>query len=196
MALSLSSRAAMPERGDIVLGIARRNIERALGANGRERLPTAPWLDAPGCSFVTLRQAGELRGCIGSLEAHRPLGEDIAANAVAAALRDPRFPAVRASELASLEVEVSLLTPAEPLAFADEDDALGMLRPGIDGVVIEYGGSRATFLPQVWESLPEVSRFLRELKRKAGLPADFWHPDLRLSRYGVEKHCEGSRPDA
>ena len=92
-------------------------------------------------------------------------------------------------------MEVSLLTPSEPLPCADEDDALRKLRPGIDGVVIEYGGQRATLLPQVWEHLPDTPMFLRALKRKAGLPADFWHSDLRLRRYGVEKHCERDRPD-
>jgi hypothetical protein len=185
----------MRERSGIVLRIARVSIEHALGANAMFRPPQAPWLEAPGCSFVTLRHEGELRGCIGSLEARRPLGEDIAANAVAAALRDPRFPPVSADELASLDVEVSLLQPSEPLACADEDDAMGQLRPGIDGVVIEYRGNRATFLPQVWENLPDAPMFLRELKRKAGLPADFWHPDLRLRRYGVEKHSERNGPD-
>jgi len=180
----------MPERGALVLRIAREAIVHALGASVAPSRPAAPWLDAHGCSFVTLRREGGLRGCIGSLEARRPLGEDIAANAVAAALRDPRFPPVAAFELGSLEVEVSLLQPSRPLACVDEEDAARQLRPGLDGVVIEYAGSRATFLPQVWESLPEAAEFLRELKRKAGLPADFWHAELRLQRYGVEKHRE------
>jgi AmmeMemoRadiSam system protein A len=185
----------MPERSAIVLRIARGAIEHTLGVGAPVRLPPEPWLEAVGCSFVTLRRGGDLRGCIGSLEAHRPLGEDIAANAVAAALRDRRFPPVAAFELPSLAVEVSLLQPSEPLACTDEDDAMRQLRPGIDGVVIEYGGSRATFLPQVWENLPDAPMFLSELKRKAGLPAGFWHPDLRLRRYGVEKHCERNGPD-
>jgi AmmeMemoRadiSam system protein A len=180
----------MHERSGIVLRIARVAIEQALGTSAGVAQPQAEWLQVHGCSFVTLRRDGDLRGCIGSLEAHRPLCEDIASNAVAAALRDRRFPPVTAFELEALEVEVSLLTPSEPLACADEDDALRKLRPGIDGVVIEYGHQRATFLPQVWESLPDAPMFIRELKRKAGLPADFWHPDLRVRRYGVEKHCE------
>jgi hypothetical protein len=131
-----------------------------------------------------------LRGCIGSLEAHRPLCEDIAGNAVAAALYDRRFLPVTHIELDSIDVEVSILTASEPLLCADEDDAMAKLRPGIDGVILEYGRQRATFLPQVWDSLPEAPFFLRELKRKAGLPADFWHPEVRVRRYGVEKHCE------
>ena len=180
----------MLERSRIVLGIARGAIEQALGAAAALPQPDSPWLKGIGCSFVTVRRDGDLRGCIGSIEAHRPLAEDIAANAVAAALYDRRFPPLAVFELPAVKVEVSLLTPSEPLACADENDALRKLRPGIDGVVIEYGQRRATFLPQVWESLPDGPLFLRELKRKAGLPVDFWHPELRLRRYGVEKHCE------
>ena len=189
----------MLERSRIVLLIARGSIEQALGAaattlssSGR---PDLPWLQEHGCAFVTLRRDGDLRGCIGSLEAYRPLGEDIAANAVAAALYDRRFLPVGRFELETLEVEVSLLTPSEPLPCVDEDDAMNQLRPGIDGVVLEYGRQRATFLPQVWESLPDAPIFLQELKCKAGLPADFWHPDLRLRRYGVEKYCERNTPE-
>ncbi|MEO8102953.1 MAG: AmmeMemoRadiSam system protein A [Betaproteobacteria bacterium] len=180
----------MRERGQTVIGIARASIEKALGAAARVDLAGAPWLREHGSSFVTLRRDGDLRGCIGSLEAWRPLGVDIAENAVAAALHDRRFPPVEMTELALLEVEVSLLTPSEPLPCADEADALRKLRPGIDGVVIEFGHHRATFLPQVWENLPDAPIFLRELKLKAGLPDSFWHPDLRVRRYGVEKHCE------
>ena len=181
---------AMLERNRIVLQIARGAIEQAVAGAACTPLADLPWLHTNGCSFVTLRRYGDLRGCIGSLEPFRPLGEDIAENAVAAALHDRRFSPVEAYELKTIEVEVSLLTPSEPLACEDEYDAMRKLRPGIDGVVIEYGQRRATFLPQVWENLPDVPIFLRELKRKAGLPADFWHPDLRLRRYGVEKHCE------
>lgn len=191
----------MLERRHIVLQIARGALEHALGKSGKggedasaSRPPpdmaNALWLRAPGASFVTLRQDGDLRGCIGSLEAHRPLGEDIAANAVAAALYDRRFVPVSHLELEHIEVEVSILTPSEPLPCDNEADAMAKLRPGIDGVVLEYGRHRSTFLPQVWENLPDVSSFLRELKRKAGLPGDFWHADLRVRRYGVEKHCE------
>ncbi len=146
------------------------------------------WLRVPAASFVTLREAGELRGCIGSVDAYRPLGDDVARNAHAAAYRDPRFPAVSATEIARLDVEVSVLTPRVPLAAASEDDALARLRPGVDGVYLEYQDFHATFLPQVWESLPDPRDFLDELRRKARLPARFWHPELRLSRYAVEKY--------
>lgn len=180
----------MPERGSTVLAIARDAIAGALGLSAPRRLPDAPWLREPGSAFVTLRDHGALRGCIGSLEPYRALGDDIAGNAVAAALHDRRFAPLAPAELASIEVEVSLLAPSEPLPCRDQDDAIRQLRPGIDGVVLEYGRHRATFLPQVWESLPEPVEFLSELKQKAGLPADFWHPDLQLRRYGVEKFCE------
>lgn len=183
----------MLERSRIVLQIARGALEHALGngaANVPSELASTPWLREKGCSFVTLRREGDLRGCIGCLEPYRPLGEDIAGNAVAAALHDRRFLPVTQFELESINVEVSILTPSEPLPFADENDAIAKLRPDIDGVILEYGRQRGTFLPQVWEQLPDPRSFLRELKRKAGLPADFWHADLRLRRYGVEKHCE------
>lgn len=185
----------MDDRERIVLRIARGAIESALGAAPDLPPPDVPWLQSHGCAFVTLRRDGELRGCIGSIEAHRPLVDDIAANAVAAALYDRRFPPVTADELGSIAVEVSLLEQPTPLVCDDEGDAIRKLRPGIDGVVIEYHQRRATFLPQVWESLPAPTDFLCELKRKAGLPADFWHPDLRLQRYAVEQHCERSRPN-
>lgn len=180
----------MSEKSRVVVSIARSAIEQALGLRADLARPDTGWLHEHGASFVTLKWDGDLRGCIGSLEAYRALAEDIAGNAVAAALHDRRFPPVRAGELEFLDIEVSILTPAEPLACTSEADALMKLRAGIDGVIIEYGHQRATFLPQVWENLPGVRSFLRELKRKAGLPGDFWHADLRVQRYGVEKHCE------
>jgi hypothetical protein len=179
----------MPDdrRGAVLLAIARDAI--AKGPEARAGFAwDEEWLREPAASFVTLREAGELRGCIGSVDACRPLGDDVAHNAHAAAYRDPRFPPVRPDEIPGLDVEVSVLTPRVPLAVASEDDALAKLRPGTDGVFLEYQDFRATFLPQVWESLPDPRDFLDELRRKARLPAGFWHPDLRLSRYGVEKY--------
>lgn len=174
------------DRGGTLLAIARAAIERPED-DGIESRWRDEWLRQAGASFVTLHLDGELRGCIGSIEAHRPLGEDVARNARAAAYRDPRFPAVSAEEIPRLQIEVSILSPREPLPAKSESDALSMLRPGIDGICLDYGDLRSTFLPQVWESLPEPSEFLGELKRKAGLPRTFWHPDLRLSRYTVDK---------
>ena len=179
----------MPEadgRGPVLLGIARAAIEEGEGPPPA-RSWEHEWLRRPGASFVTLRLEGELRGCIGSVEARRLLGDDVAANARAAAYRDPRFPPVSPGEFPRLQVEVSVLSPREPLAVESEAQAMDLLRPGIDGVYLEYRDQAATFLPQVWENLPQPLEFLAELRRKAGLPPRFWHPDVRLSRYTVEK---------
>jgi AmmeMemoRadiSam system protein A len=158
---------------------------------GSERAePGHPALASPGATFVTLFKHGVLRGCIGTLEARRPLGVDVRANAVAAAFADPRFPRLRADEFMDTSVEVSLLSAHEAITADGERALLGQLRPGVDGVVLEFAGARATFLPQVWDTLPEPAEFLAELKRKAGLPVDFWSAALNISRYGVTKWRE------
>lgn len=180
------------EQGKILLQIARTAICRSL----RVACIPAPvddhmfWLSRPGATFVTLTQRGELRGCIGSLQACDPLIDDVSNNAVSAALRDPRFMPLGADELNSLGVEVSLLSELQPLKFASEADALAQLRPDIDGVVFEYGSYRSTFLPQVWESLPQPPQFLAKLKSKARLSEDFWDEGIKLSRYTVSKWRE------
>jgi AmmeMemoRadiSam system protein A len=176
-------------QGEILLAVARNAIARQLGERGIS-YDTPSWLHEPGASFVTLTQHGELRGCIGSLEPHRSLEQDVCANAVAAALHDPRFPPLQAQELSRTRIEVSLLSAATDMQFDSEQHVLEQLRPGVDGVVLQYGGARGTFLPQVWESLPQPADFLAHLKRKAGLPAGFWHEDIRLSRYTVSKWKE------
>ena len=152
--------------------------------------PPPAELAQPAATFVTLTRKGQLRGCIGSLQAYRPLAVDVAENAVAAAFRDPRFPPLSAEEFASTRVEVSLLSAAEPLSFTDEADALARLRPHVDGIILTHGHRRATFLPQVWEQLPKPADFMRQLKLKAGLSADFWDEHIRLARYGVQKWKE------
>ena len=177
------------ELGTTLLGIAHATIADALGSAARAD-ESVPRLHVPGASFVTLTQQGALRGCIGTLEAHRSLLADVKANALAAAFRDPRFEPLQHAELEITEVEVSLLSAIQPIAFTSEADALAALRPGIDGVVLEYRHYRSTFLPQVWEQLPEPGMFLAQLKRKAGLPADFWVEDIRLSCYSVSKWRE------
>jgi AmmeMemoRadiSam system protein A len=175
--------------GRTLLPIARASIARALGRSHVVD-ETAPWLLEPGACFVTLTRQGELRGCIGSLEARRSLLADVKANAVAAALHDPRFSPLSAQELDRTEIEVSLLSPMQALAFSSEADALGQLQPGIDGVVFEFGTLRSTFLPQVWEQLPDPDEFMAHLKRKAGLHADFWAAEVRLQRYTVSNWKE------
>lgn len=177
------------EQGDILLGIARASIHAALGEPATA--PPAPdWLNEYGACFVTLTQHGRLRGCIGTLEAHRPLMEDVRANAMAAALHDPRFMPLSTAELPHTRIEISLLSQMEPLAFKDESDLRTQLRPHTDGVVLRYGAQRGTFLPQVWQHLPDTRDFLRELKQKAGLPADFWAHGIEVYRYTVRKWRE------
>jgi len=180
--------------GGALLTIARRAIASELGlaARAQPASPELAALAAPGATFVTLRQGGDLRGCIGSVEAFRPLGTDVHANALAAAFRDPRFPPLALGEYAATAIEVSLLARSEPLAFGTEADALAQLRPGVDGVILECGRHRSTFLPQVWEQLPDAGAFLDALKRKAGLPDGYWSGDVRLARYTVAKFTEDS----
>lgn len=137
-------------------------------------------------SFVTLHLEDELRGCMGTLEAIRPLAVDIAANAYAAAFHDPRFRPVSQAEFERLDIHISLLSAPESMSFVSETDLIAQLRPGIDGLIIEEGHRRGTFLPAVWESLPEPAHFLWQLKRKAGLPADYWSGTLRVARYTTE----------
>ena len=184
------------ERGRVLLALARESLSEAFGAaaaeapGGRRRdEPWPGWLREPGATFVTLHKQGALRGCVGTIHAHRPLGDDVRANARAAAFADTRFPPLAAAELPQVEIEVSLLSAPEPLpAAASQEEILRLLRPGIDGIILEHGEHgehRSTFLPQVWEQLRDPAEFMAQLKRKAGLPAGFWSPDLKLWRYGV-----------
>lgn len=148
------------------------------------------WLQQPTACFVTLMQDDQLRGCIGSLEPRRTLLDDIETNARAAAFSDPRFSLLSAEEFEKTSIEISLLSPLQPITFTDEADALAQLRPGIDGVVLECGYSRGTFLPQVWQQLPTPREFIEHLKIKAGLPATFWSDAIKLQRYTVSKFRE------
>jgi uncharacterized protein len=183
----------MDELGHTLLQLARNAIGENFGLapNAAVDLPA---LHENAATFVTLTQQGALRGCIGSLEAWRPLIDDVRANAHAAAFRDPRFTPLSADEFTRTRVEISLLTPAEAMQFKDEADALSQLRPYIDGLIFSVGGRRATFLPQVWEQLPNPQDFLAHLKQKAGLAADYWSADVRLQRYGVKKWREQKEP--
>src|SRR2546428_174447 len=144
-------------------------------------------IDHEAATFVTLLRAGALRGCVGSLEAARPIGADVADNALGAAFRDPRFPALTRDEWPLCSLEVSLLSVPKPIQFADEDHLLALIRAGEDGLILEVAGRRATFLPQVWESIADTRQFLEELMRKAGVPAGTRLARCRLSRYRVIK---------
>ncbi|MHB0926431.1 MAG: AmmeMemoRadiSam system protein A [Gallionellaceae bacterium] len=180
------------EHGKILLPIARAAISRVLDVPHAAD-ETAPWLAEHGACFVTLTQNGELRGCIGTLQAHRPLLADVKSNAVAAAIHDPRFMPLSVEELDITTVEISLLSPTTAMDVRGEADALAQIRPNVDGIVFEYGHYRSTFLPQVWEQLPQPRQFMAHLRRKAGLPEDFWEEGVKLSRYTVTKWSESEQ---
>lgn len=161
----------------LLLSIARNTIEEYLRSGSTYSVDKdllTNDLIAPGASFVTLTRSGDLRGCIGSLEAYQPLYKDIQKRAVQAATQDHRFTPVTPDELAKLTIEISILTPPTPLAYTDPADLINKLKPGIDGVTIEYQGARATFLPQVWEQLPDPERFLSHLCGKMGAKENLW----------------------
>jgi uncharacterized protein len=173
-------------RGEVLVKWARAKLREALGGPPAPR-PDAPWSSEPGATFVTLRwKDGNLQGCIGSLERERPIVEDVGHNAIAAGTRDPRTRPVVLADLDRLDVELSILSPLEPIASEEA------IRVGIDGIVLVAGGRRATFLPVMWTRLPDVKTFLGELRRKAGLPRDF-DGDVQLLRYTVE-HYEDPAP--
>lgn len=180
-----------PQERQKLIALAREAITRSVR---RQELPPVDLsalsgdLRRDGASFVTLTKHGELRGCIGSLEARRPLVEDVCENAISAAFHDPRFPPVRPEELDDLRLEISVLSAPQPLSYDGPDDLIAKLRPGVDGVVIESGWNRATFLPQVWEKIPDAHQFMEHLCRKAYLPADaYCRPGLDVYTYQVEK---------
>jgi AmmeMemoRadiSam system protein A len=180
--LSLEDRATL-------LKVARASIQH--GLRHRRALPVNPddypaTLRRSRATFVTLEIGGQLRGCIGALAAYQPLVEDVAVHAYAAAFEDPRFPELREEEFPELEVYLSVLSPPEPLQFNSEKELLAQLRPGVDGLILHFGRHRATFLPSVWEQLTEPPAFLAHLKQKAGLPMDFWAPELHVEHYTTE----------
>jgi AmmeMemoRadiSam system protein A len=172
-----------------LLGVAWESIRYGL-AQGEPLRPQPlaypPPLRAHRAAFVTLHHFNTLRGCIGHLDAYQPLVLDVADNAFGAAFRDPRFARLETWELADLTLYISVLSAPEPMYFGDEPDLLRQLRPGVDGLILSDGRARGTFLPAVWESLPEPRQFLTELKRKAGLPGTHWSGTLRVSRYHTE----------
>jgi len=178
------------DAGEVLIGLARAAIADELGIDvAADASP--PWLHFDGACFVTLTTAGRLSGCIGSLEAERPLLADVRSNARAAAFRDRRFPRLTEPELEHTTVDVAVLSGASPMAFTDEEDALGQLRPHVDGVVLAYGDRRATLLPRVWGHLPDPRDFLAALKQKSGLPRTFSIDQVRLSRFTVSEFREG-----
>jgi AmmeMemoRadiSam system protein A len=182
-----------PSQRRSLLALARQSIEHGL-RHGRPiavdptRYPAE--LQTQRAAFVTLHAHGALRGCIGHLQAVQPLVRDVADNAFAAAFRDPRFAPLRPSELPHLAIEISVLSTPLPVSFTSEEELLTVVEPGVDGLILEEGTARGTFLPTVWESLPEPRDFLRHLKLKAGLSPDFWSDNVRVQRYRTESFAE------
>lgn len=187
------------EHQNLLLKIARDAIFECLQAGHRggrgvfqsleERKPDIgriPELQEKRAAFVTLTIAGNLRGCIGRLEACRPLAEDVAENACAAAFDDPRFEPLSQEEFPRTEIHISVLSPPEEMEFSSEADLLEQIRPGVDGLILQDGGRRGTFLPSVWEELPDAELFWMHLKMKAGLPTTYWSDTLRVFRYTAE----------
>lgn len=176
-----------------LLSLARESIDSALRAGDALDFPQArlrPALMEPQSSFVTLRIGQELRGCCGTIEVSRPLAEDIWHNARSSAFKDPRFPPLTIEEWTRVHLHVSVLSTPEALPVATEQELLAKLRPHVDGLILEHGAARATFLPSVWEQIDDPARFVRQLKLKAGWPADFWSPQLRIRRYSTESFGE------
>lgn len=181
---SAGTHALSDAEGQALLRLARRTLERALlegdfSPADLEGLPDR--LLEPGAAFVTLSIGGELRGCIGSVEARRPLAQDVAENALCAAFSDPRFAPLTPEELTHLDIEISILTPLQPLIYSDHADLVRQLRPGVDGVLISRGRHRGLLLPQVWERISDPGEFLAHVCLKAGLAPDAY----RQSRLDV-----------
>jgi uncharacterized protein len=188
-----------PEQRVVLLALARESISAGLASGTRApwtKVCTNPELQMPRATFVTLRIDADLRGCCGTLVAARPLAQDVWHCAWSSAFADPRFPPLRADEWPATHLHVSVLTPPAPFPVDGEEELLQALRPGIDGLVLEYLGTRATFLPSVWEQMGSAREFLTHLKLKAGWAADFWSPAIKVARYETEdfEEADGSEP--
>jgi AmmeMemoRadiSam system protein A len=179
---------------DTLVRWARARLRQSLGGSAERDEAPDGWGSAPAATFVTLRwrDDGRLQGCVGSLEPKRSLADDVAHNVVAAALEDPRAEPIELRDVDRLSIDVSVLSPLEPLPFTSEAAALAFLRPGVDGVVLQWRGRRATLLPVMWRRLPTAPEFMAALKCKAGLPPAFWSDDIRLWRYTVDLHEEAA----
>jgi hypothetical protein len=175
-----------------LLHLARSAISQGFSGDGEINVPLADFdagLKARRGSFVTLNQRGQLRGCIGSLAASRPLLVDVAHNARAAAFRDPRFKPLTATEYASIDVHISVLSPARPVQVRSRRELIDFLQPGVHGLILQQGKHRATYLPSVWEKIADSDRFIAELRAKAGLPRGGWSDELQVSVYTTEEFC-------
>ena len=190
---SADSKSLDPSQRRQLLALAKRSIKHGLDRGGPVAVEASDYsgvLAEQRAVFVTLHRQGNLRGCIGHLQAVQSLVQDVAENAFAAAFRDPRFPSLTGTELPDLDIEISVLSPSEPLSFGSEEELLQIIEPGLDGLILEDGEARGTFLPTVWESLPDPRDFLRHLKQKAGLSPDHWSDSIRVRRYRTECFSE------
>ncbi|WP_425310441.1 AmmeMemoRadiSam system protein A [Ammonicoccus fulvus] len=179
------------DAGAVLLPLAREAIAVTLDVPVESSPePVDAWLDEPGASFVTLHLAGRLRGCIGTLQAYRSIRDDVRGNARAAAFEDPRFGPLTREEYAGIDLEVSLLSPPEEMPWSSEAELLREVRPGVDGLLLQAGSHRGTFLPQVWDQLPDPQVFFQNLKSKAGLGRKSWGRDWRVFRYTVTAWAE------
>ncbi len=179
--------------GRRLLLLARAAIEQAARDGSEPPAPALPGVFAtPSASFVTLTQHGRLRGCMGSLNADLPLDQSVVHNACSAALRDPRFEPLKSAETALTGIDVAVLSPLEPLAVDSMAALEAALRPGVDGLLIDDGTHRATFLPKVWEQLPAAAEFLAHLVHKAGIPAGQWPAAMRCHRYTAQSFSEAA----
>jgi hypothetical protein len=186
-------RAVSDEQGRALVELARQCILHELGGPPPAR-PHGKRFEEPAATFVTVTREGRLHGCIGTLAPRKSLVADVEENAVAAAFMDPRSQAFREEWIPEMGVEVTVLGPLEPIRFTSEEDLLQKIVPHEDGLVLRWGHFRGTFLPQVWESLPERKVFLDELKHKAGLPRDFWSSDVEVFRFHVQKWGDRRAP--
>jgi len=182
----MSSISLSKEERQTCLSVARDSILYGLQQGCALKLDIKDYssnLQQQRASFVTLHKNGQLRGCIGALEASQPLIVDISEHAYAAAFKDPRFNPVSDAELSLLDLEISILSAAEVVEFSSEQDLLGKIKPGVDGLILESGYNRGTFLPSVWQQLPDEKEFLQHLKLKAGLDKNWWSDKVKISRY-------------
>ncbi|MCJ7556344.1 MAG: AmmeMemoRadiSam system protein A [Gammaproteobacteria bacterium] len=177
------------DQRSLLLKIARNSLESGLrhGHAGYPEPASMPEnLRLPGACFVTLHKQGRLRGCIGSLEAREPMAQAVAGSAFAAGFQDPRFPPLCADELTQVDLEISILSPLQDLDVSSEQDLIGRLRPGIDGLLLDEGRHHAVYLPSVWAQIPDPGQFVGQLKLKGGWPADYWSESMRVRLFQTE----------
>ena len=180
-------------RSDILLHLARATLEHHFGGPRPEQPANTPWLDEKRAVFVTLKKHGELRGCVGQLTARLSLFDAVQDAARAAAFRDTRFSPVSEDELPALHIEISVLSPLEPVDVHTEQQTLDALRVGVDGIVLTSGTRSAVFIPEMWKELPDPKEFLWYLRRKARLPTDTWPADMKVERFTADLYEEPER---